>query len=320
MKRYAIVFICILLITSLAVTWCGYAIRTQLLEPMGLERKESTIALPFVLMADEMLQFQIRRGWETLSSPPIQIESTEPSTSELPLQTEPSVDETAPSESEPTDTLPLETEPTETEPPETEPVYTPVDESWFDDALFIGDSRTYGLKAMGRLGQADYFCAGSLTVFSAMTNSLSDRNFYTTNLEGLLKSKTYGKIYIHLGLNELAGGADMVMEGYLALVDMIIEYQPDAVIIIQACMTMKEWMGQKPEFAIEKFRELNRQLEELAKSDPVRFRFCDTNTWAAGEDGYIRSEIACDGCHLYGMYYTEWAQFILEDAGWYGIP
>lgn len=315
MKRYAIVFICILLITSLAVAWCGYAIRTQLLEPIGLEREERTMALPFVLMADEMLQFQIQRGWETLSSPPAQPEPTEPSEPEHPQQIDPTVDETESYEPEST-----ETEPTETDPPETEPVYTAVDESWFDDALFIGDSRTFGLKGMGRLGQADYFCAGSLTVFSVMTSYLSDRNFYSTKLEGLLQSKTYGKIYIHLGLNELNGGVDMVMEGYMELVDMIIEYQPDAVIIIQACMTMKEWMGQKPEFAIEKFRDLNQRLKELAESDPVRFRFCDTNAWAAGEDGYIREEIACDGCHLYGMYYTEWAQFILEDAGWYGIP
>lgn len=320
MKRYAIIFLCILLITSLAVAWCGYTIRTQLLEPIGLERSERTMALPFVLLADEMLQFQIQRGWETLSSPPAQTEPTDLSETTYPQQTDPGTDETESSGTAPTDEPPSEPETTETEPAETEPVYTAVDESWFDDALFIGDSRTYGLKAMGRLGQADYFCAGSLTVFSAMSNHLSDRNFYSTNLEGLLKSKTYGKVYIHLGLNELAGGVDMVMEGYQALVDMVIEYQPDAVIIIQACMTMKEWMGQKPEFAIEKFRELNRRLEELAKSDPERFRFCDTNAWAAGEDGYIRSEIACDGCHLYGANYTEWAQFILEDAGWYGIP
>lgn len=297
MKRYAIVFLCFLLITSMAVALAGYSIRTRLLEPIGLEREESTMALPFVLMADEMLQFQIRRGWEKLSAPPPVTEPTE--------FTEP--------EPEPT------TQPETTE-AETEPVYTPVDESWFDDVLFIGDSRTFGLKAMGRLGNADYFCAGSMTVFSAVQIWLSDQNFANTNLKGLLQQRTYGKIYIHLGLNELVGGVDAVMEGYQVLIDLIREYQPDAVIVIQSCMTMSESMGQRESFAIEKFRELNRRLEELANSDPEGFRFCDTNAWAAGEDGYIRKEIACDDCHLYGMYYTEWAQYILEDAGWYGIP
>lgn len=313
MKRYAIVLICILLITSLGVTLCGYAFRTQLLEPMGLERSERDIALPFVWMADEMLQFQVQRGWEAMNAPPKETEPPKPS---QPGTTQPATEITEPS----SDTAPTETEPTETEPVETEPPYVPVDESWFDDALFIGDSRTFGLKGLGRLGQADYFCAGSLTVFGVTKITLSDRNFYATTLPNLLQSKTYGKIYIHLGLNELVGGVDSVMAGYQELIDMIIRYQPDAVIIIQACMTMKEWMGQKPEFSIEKFRELNQRLEELAHSDPERFRFCDTNAWAANDAGYIRDEIACDGCHLHGQYYTEWAQFILEDAGWYGIP
>ena len=302
MKRYAVAFLAILLITSLVVAACGYALRTFVLEPIGLQREEHVMALPFVLMADELFQFQVRRGLEKLSEAPVETMPTEPDMTEPVHSFEPDWTER------------------ETQIPETEPVYVPVDESWFDDVLFIGDSRSFGLKTMGRLGNADYFCAGSMTVFSAVQVWLSDRNFYNTNLTNLLQQKTYGKIYIHLGLNELVGGVDAVMEGYLSLIDLIRKYQPDAVIVIQACMTMSESMGKRDAFSIDKFRELNRRLEELARSDPEGFRFCDTNTWAAGEDGYIRPEIACDDCHLYGMYYTEWGQFILEDAGWYGIP
>lgn len=305
MKRYVIVFLCILLVTSLMVGGAGYAVRHYLLEPFGIEREEHTMALPFVLLADEILQFQVRRGWEKATAP-----ETEPPVTQPP--TEPEVIPTS---------APDETQPSEpTQPTETEPVYTPVDESWFDDALFIGDSRSFGLKGMGRLGKADYFCAGSITVFGVMDVWLSDWNFPETDLAGLLQSKTYGKIYIHLGLNELVAGADAVMEGYKILVDFVRGYQPDAVIVIQSCMTMTEWMGSGKNFPIDQLHKLNGMLKELAESDPEVFRFCDTNAWAAKEDGYIRDEIACDGCHLYGACYTEWAQFILEDAGWYGIP
>ena len=68
--------------------------------------------------------------------------------------TEPATVETAP----PTSVSPTtaETEPT------TEPA---PDESWFDDALFIGESRTAGLQGYGRLGKADYFCGEGLTVY-----------------------------------------------------------------------------------------------------------------------------------------------------------
>ena len=58
---------------------------------------------------------------------------------------------------EPEVTEPEVTEPEVTEPEVTEPVYVELEESWFDDALFIGDSRTAGLKNYYRLGKADYF-------------------------------------------------------------------------------------------------------------------------------------------------------------------
>jgi hypothetical protein len=250
------------------------------------------------------------------TAPPTVAPTTAP-----PETTAPTTAPTEPPETEPTvpETEPV-TEPVETTvPTEPEPQYQAVDESWFDDALFIGDSRSYGLKTMGRLGQADYFCAGSMTVFSAVNVKLQDQNTPYCTLEQLLQTKTYGKVYIHLGLNELALGVDAVMEGYMVIVDMIRKYQPDAVIVIQECLTMTEWKGQIDAFSIDKFRDLNNTLRELAESDPELYRFCPTNDWAAGEDGYIRPEIAYDDCHLFGAYYTEWSLFILEHAGWYGI-
>lgn len=310
MKKYTITFLCVLLVTSMLVGAAGYGISELLLKPLGIHRQEHPMALPFVLLEDEMLQFQIHRNWEKAHTP-----ETEPPETEVP-------ETKAPTEV-PATTVPETEAPTEvpatTVAPETEPVYQAVDESWFDDALFIGDSRSFGLKGMGRLGEADYFCAASLTVFSAVTANLRDWYFPECSLEYLLKNNTYGKVYIHLGLNELSMGTEAVMEGYMVIIDMIREHQPDAIIVIQECMTMTEWMGKQDDFTIEEFRKLNTTLRELAESDPELYRFCPTNDWAAGEDGYIRPEIACDGCHLYGMYYADWAQFILEHAGWYGI-
>ena len=153
-----------------------------------------------------------------------------------------------------------------------------------------------------------------------MKTRLGDRGFRATNLEGLLKSKTYGKIYIHMGLNELNNGADVVMEGYHELIALVRQYQPNAVIVIQECMAISEKMGQGKRAPIDEFRKRNNMLRELAESDPVGYRFSETNSWAADENGYLRKEIASGDCHLLGKYYAEWGQFILQDAGWFGIP
>ena len=75
-------------------------------------------------------------------------------------------EETAPPTTVPPTTIPPTTVPPTTAP--TEPTVSVPDESWFDDALFIGESRTAGLKVYGRLGKADYFCGEGLTVYGVL--------------------------------------------------------------------------------------------------------------------------------------------------------
>ena len=55
----------------------------------------------------------------------------------------------------------------EPEPEEPASPFTTVDASYFDDALFIGDSHTDGFKDYAGLPNADYLCHNGLTVWSA---------------------------------------------------------------------------------------------------------------------------------------------------------
>jgi lysophospholipase L1-like esterase len=271
-----------------------------------METQESIFALPFVLMADPQLQYTVKNRTEQLMNP------TEPT---VPVETQ------VPTETLPPETVPpvtVVTIPPTTEPVETGPVYVPVDESWFDDALFIGESRTAGLQSMGRLGNADYFCATSLTVFGVLDIRCDDLHFGKQTLGSLLSSKTYGKIYIHLGINELGGNNDDIIAQYQRLIDLIREKQPDAYIILQAVMAVSRSYASNPRFAVENVNALNARIEALAVDD--HFRFIDVNEWLGDEEGYLRSEMTFDGCHLYGSGYEEWAQWLLENAGWLGIP
>ena len=56
----------------------------------------------------------------------------------------------------------------EPEPDEPASPFTTVDASYFDDALFIGDSHTDGFKDYAGLPNADYLCHNGLTVWSAV--------------------------------------------------------------------------------------------------------------------------------------------------------
>ena len=88
----------------------------------------------------------------------------------------------------------------EPEPEQPASPFTTVDASYFDDALFIGDSHTDGFKDYAGLNNADYLCHNGLTVWSAVEKAEFPGH---QTLAQALKGKHYGKIYLMLGINEL---------------------------------------------------------------------------------------------------------------------
>ena len=99
----------------------------------------------------------------------------------------------------------------------TEPTEKPVVEAsreLFGDALFIGDSRTVGLMEYGDLGEAEVFANTGLTVFEALKASIKTSTGKKQTLEEVLQSRTFGKIYIMLGLNELGYPYDSIVKQY----------------------------------------------------------------------------------------------------------
>ena len=300
MKKHLITLVCGLVLSSLLVAGAGAYTKYKVLQPLGIEREESIIAIPFVLLADDVLRYDVTSRLEASRNP--QPEETAPPTT---------------CETVPETTVPPETS-VPTEPPVTEPVYQAVDESWFDDALFIGDSRTTGLRDCARLGEADYFCEFSMTVFTVRQWKCWDYGEPEKTLETVLTEKQYGKVFIHLGLNECGRDHDLVMEQYVALVDYVRQMQPDAVIILQSIMPVSRWKAEADYyFAIENVNNLNVRIEALAEENG--YIFSNVNEWVMDENGYMREDMTYDGSHPKVHLYPKWGEAILEDAGWYGI-
>jgi len=320
----------LLVVSSVMVGMLGAFLKYGVLQTLGIHREENIMAIPFVFLKDDMLSYEVNAAYEKMvlqniadsegaMIPTEQIPAEQPPTE----ATEPIVtEEVMPTETQPPETLPVETVPP-TEPaeiPETEPapVYQPVDESWFDDALFIGDSRTVGLRDYARLGDADYFCAVSMSVFNVMEWETFDEDFTYDTLDEVLQSKQYGKIYIHLGLNEVGRDKTEILLKYQELLDMIRLYQPEAKIILQAMMSVSRDRAQSEYFSLENIQTLNGMICSLAEEQGLLFE--DVNTLIADEEGYMFDELTFDGCHLYGKGYLDWRQWIWDSAGWYGIP
>ena len=85
-----------------------------------------------------------------------------------------------------------------------------VTEDYFNDAAFIGDSRTVGLFEYGGIEErADFYAKISLTIYNVFTELLAkdeETGKKITALEALT-IKQYGKVYLMLGINELGSGS-----------------------------------------------------------------------------------------------------------------
>lgn len=192
---------------------------------------------------------------------------------------------------------------------EPEPVFVKSDASYFEDALFIGDSRTVGLSEYGTLKNADYFCTTGMSVYKLGTATVSIEGLGKTSLDNLFSQKKYNKIYIMLGINEIGYDFDSTITKYGEWIDYIKEKQPDALIFIQGNLHVTKSRSESDDYVnnqlIDKF---NKKISEFA-NDETCF-YIDINEHFDDEDGNLPEDYTSDSTHVYAKYYAEWCDWL----------
>lgn len=203
---------------------------------------------------------------------------------------------------------------TETEIPEEPKTYefTQVDESYFDDAVFIGDSRTVGLRNYSGLDNATYYASVGLTVYDLFTDPIVEEEGRTLTVEQALSENQFGKVYLMVGINEMGtGNVDTFMEAYEEAVEHIRELQPDAIIFVEAIMYIKQSRSDRdPIFNNPAIQERNDRIALLANNQDIFY--IDVNEVVTDETGNLNPEYTYDEVHLLGKYYSIWKDFLLQ--------
>lgn len=225
----------------------------------------------------------------------------------------PSTSETKPSEPVTTteETVPITTttEPVTTEPPSG---WMTVDDRYFDDALFIGDSRTDGICLYSTPGQCKHFSYQSMTIYDIMTTDKISAYGYN-NLPDLLKGMHFGKIYIMLGINECGYSTSSFAEKYESVVKEIRSYQPDALIYIQSILYVTQTHEKNyPVFATANIKEKNEAIKALANDKDIFY--LEVNDCLNDGTDHLPSDYTNDGAHLKPDYYRYWHDYLLEHA------
>lgn len=120
------------------------------------------------------------------------------------------------------------------------PEHDPVETEYFADAAFVGDSRTDGFYLFSGVGCGDNLTATGLSVFSLDSKAAVRTDSGTITVLDALERKSYGKIYLSLGVNELGYSDTAFYTAYCAAVDAIRTRQPDAIIYTQTLIPLNE--------------------------------------------------------------------------------
>ena len=196
----------------------------------------------------------------------------------------------------------------EPEPDEPASPFTTVDASYFDDALFIGDSHTDGFKDYAGLPNADYLCHNGLTVWSAVEKAEFPGR---QTLAQALRGKHYGKIYLMLGINELgAGTAESWAAQYKVLLDEIRELQPDAIIFLQAIFHTTQEKSDTTFFKNSTIDARNAEIQKFADNETVFY--IDCNPVFDDDTGALTAEYSGDGVHVKAPYYVMWRDYLFQ--------
>ncbi|MDE6678760.1 MAG: hypothetical protein K2K02_06945 [Ruminococcus sp.] len=185
-----------------------------------------------------------------------------------------------------------------------ETAFVKSDPSYFDDALFIGDSRTVGICEYGTLPNADYFCSVGLSSDKIPNEYINGYSIYD-----MLSGGNYGKVYVMLGINEVGNDFDYIMTYYNQLIENIKSYQPNSIIYILANLHVTQERGlQGDGITNENINTLNAKMGAIADNEKIFY--LDVNEIFDDASGNLMSECTNDGVHVLAKYYTTWCDWL----------
>ena len=189
--------------------------------------------------------------------------------------------------------------------------FTTVDESYFTDALFIGDSRLQGFGFWSGI-PATYYCATGFHVYKYETTNVVQTENGKVPIFEAMPYDAFTKVYIKVGLNELGYGTEENFEKtYAELIAKIREYEPRAIIFVHAILPVTaEKSNTDKAHNNANIAARNAALEQFAKEQKAYF--IDAGPALSDAEGNLRPEMTSDGIHLKPEYMKLWRDFLCE--------
>ena len=189
-----------------------------------------------------------------------------------------------------------------------------VEDSWFEDAVFLGDSRTEGLQLYSGITTGTFFWEWGMSVFKV--DDTGHRkvvvNGEKMTLMEALSTGTWSKVYIMLGINDLGYQAQSYQKALGEVVDQVREIQGDAVIYLQTMPPVNESLAEANGIAYyinnENVKAFNEAIAQVAADKQVVL--LDTASCLTDSQGQLPADMSSDGVHFKKAGYETWLTYL----------
>ena len=265
------------------------------------EKKEKRLPLPGVLLVLAVLAAVLSTGGPHGAAVNSPVETLEPEVTPV-VET---AEESVASEAEP--------EAMETVWEGPVPESPLVQDTYFDDVVFLGDSRTDGLRLYSGIKNGIFLCSTGATVESVFNKSVETVVGEMPLLDALALLDC-GKIYIMLGINELGwNGTETFRTQSTELIRRIQTDHPDAEIVIQSILPVSAKKDDEGRYVNNgRIDEYNQVWMDLAEELDVAY--LNVAEGVAGEDGLLPSDLCYDGVHLNKAGCRLWLDYLRTHA------
>ena len=185
-----------------------------------------------------------------------------------------------------------------------------VDDSYFDDACFIGDSRTEAFMLYAGPANATYFASKGLSISKVFSDKTVELDGQALSVSDALGKRQFGKVYIMLGLNELGWAYPQIFADRVGdLVDRIQETSPEAQIFVQSILPVTQTKSEGDQYINNpRILQYNELLQELCREKQVAY--LNVREAVEDENGCLPDEATSDGVHLNKTYCLKWLDYL----------
>ena len=184
--------------------------------------------------------------------------------------------------------------------------------SYFDDALFVGDSITEGIKLYDVMNNATVLASTGVNLDSLYTkNAITLADGSKVPILEASKNYSPGKIYLMMGVNSLLSDEETFRASYARVVDTLVSQHPDALLYIQSILPVTADYEARANAVADnaKIDRYNGILKELAAEKGVLY--LNVAEEFKDADGCLpNSASPKDGIHFGSSWYRKWFDYL----------